>query len=1222
MVFIKQVIIQGFKSYKDQTVLPQFDPGHNVIVGRNGSGKSNFFSAIRFVLSDMFSNLRAEERQNLLHEGTGKGTVSGYVEIIFDNSDGRFPVDSEEVLLRRAIGLKKDEYFLNMKHVTKSDVINLLESAGFSRSNPYYIVQQGRVNALATMKDGDRLELLKEVAGTSVYDARREESLKIMQETETRRTKILEIIAYIDERLKELDAEKDELREYQRLDKERRCLEYAMYEIELNDTLKKVQQLEQQRIDGSRSSTEHHEKLRETQDQVNNTDKELRDTKQELDDLERERQQLEAERADDVKAKATAELTHAELQEVVLADNTQKQELEQTVSELDAHIETEKAKLQTAEGELIAAKQSEFELKTRLMQVQEEQQRLQSKQGRRSQFDSAQDRDKWINQTITQLEQTITSNNTQEASIQKNMAEIRQELAQMTAREKELAAMIQERKELIERSAKVLNDMANQRNTLHNSRRDMWKRDEELKKMGDKADDDLKRSETDLQTSINKATSVGLRAVRRLAQDHQIAGVYGPLLELFDCDDKVMTAVEVTAGNSLFDVVVDNSETASKLITLLNHERAGRVTFLPLSDLRTRPTSYPQSYDVFPMIERLKIHNPETRAAFEQIFGKTLICRTLEIASKIAREVDLDCVTLEGDRVNRKGAITGGFIDQRTSRIRCLKQIKSSRDVLDQCRQQRTDLDQERQELDQRISQVMSEMQKEETQRARNTDSVKTLSNELERIPAESRRLQTLQQEKQSNVVELQLETRRHRDRIASLQEELGTELAIDMSSQESRNLTHLTQEVRKIEKEISVLHATILELASRRSGIEIHLDSNLVKRRLECQSQLTELEANNREGELEQASAELDRISATVDQSLARQSSVAENIQKLQAKLQTLSAKIDQLKTREASVMSEMQESSKNIEKLVNKRNLLLDTKDDCMRKIRDLGPLSSDGKSYSGQTTAQLEKQKQKCMTQLKKFSHVNKKALDQYVNFTDQRDDLVKRKTDLDKGAKSIQELIQVLDQRKDEAIERTFKGVAKNFCQVFAELVPHGRADLVMMKKKKRAREASTSGMGMGDDDDDGDDDGDAGQAGDDGGDGSRIGQYKGVAIRASFTAAGDTHMLNQLSGGQKCLVALTLIFAIQRCDPAPFYLFDEIDANLDAAHRTAVATLIRKQSSQAQFITTTFKPEFLHAADRFYGVTYSNKISRIGIISQQDALDIIAEEAAKGEGAGQ
>ncbi|KIO22043.1 hypothetical protein M407DRAFT_79622 [Tulasnella calospora MUT 4182] len=159
-MYIKTLTIHGFKSYRDQVAIEPFSPGHNVVVGRNGSGKSNFFAAIRFVLSDAYTAMTREERQALLHEGVSVATtLSAYVEIVFDNSDNRFPTGKDEVVLRRTIGLKKDEYSLDKKSVQKADVMNLLESAGFSKSNPYYIVPQGRVRTTnssptSSMPDG------------------------------------------------------------------------------------------------------------------------------------------------------------------------------------------------------------------------------------------------------------------------------------------------------------------------------------------------------------------------------------------------------------------------------------------------------------------------------------------------------------------------------------------------------------------------------------------------------------------------------------------------------------------------------------------------------------------------------------------------------------------------------------------------------------------------------------------------------------------------------------------------------------------------------------------------------------------------------------------------------------------------------------------------------------------------------------------------------------
>ena len=169
------------------------------------------------------------------------------------------------------------------------------------------------------------------------------------------------------------------------------------------------------------------------------------------------------------------------------------------------------------------------------------------------------------------------------------------------------------------------------------------------------------------------------------------------------------------------------------------------------------------------------------------------------------------------------------------------------------------------------------------------------------------------------------------------------------------------------------------------------------------------------------------------------------------------------------------------------------------------------------------------------------MNKKAFEQYTNFTKQRDQLLTRREDLDKSAESIEELVQVLDQRKDEAIERTFKQVAKNFEEVFEKLVSAGRGRLIIQRRIDRDTEVTDV------------------ESDEEEGKKSEVDNYTGISIKVSFNSKSDEGLrIQQLSGGQKSLVALALVFAIQKCDPAPFYLFDEIDANLDAQYRTAVA----------------------------------------------------------------
>jgi structural maintenance of chromosome 3 (chondroitin sulfate proteoglycan 6) len=220
------------------------------------------------------------------------------------------------------------------------------------------------------------------------------------------------------------------------------------------------------------------------------------------------------------------------------------------------------------------------------------------------------------------------------------------------------------------------------------------------------------------------------------------------------------------------------------------------------------------------------------------------------------------------------------------------------------------------------------------------------------------------------------------------------------------------------------------------------------------------------------------------------------------------------------------------------------------------------------------------------LKKFSGVNKKAFEQFNNFTKQRESLMTRREELEASQKSIRELIEVLDQRKDEAIERTFKQVSKNFSEVFEKLVPAGIGRLVIQRKHDLPQN-----------------DGEA-----------SVENYVGVAISVSFNSKNDEQQrIQQLSGGQKSLCALALIFAIQQCDPAPFYCLDELDANLDAQYRTAVAAMIEELSENAQYICTTFRPEMIQVANKFFGVIFQNKVSSIQEITRDNALDFVEQE---------
>lgn len=253
-------------------------------------------------------------------------------------------------------------------------------------------------------------------------------------------------------------------------------------------------------------------------------------------------------------------------------------------------------------------------------------------------------------------------------------------------------------------------------------------------------------------------------------------------------------------------------------------------------------------------------------------------------------------------------------------------------------------------------------------------------------------------------------------------------------------------------------------------------------------------------------------------------------------------------------------------------------------------------------------------KANREIKRYSHVNKKALDQFVSYNEEKEKLLKRKEELDKGHQAIIDLMKALDHQKYEAIVLTFKQVSHYFQEIFKKLVTDGKAELIIRKGKHddsaaMATVGTGGGGGPGTDLDEEDDPSSSIP---------EVERFTGIGIEVSFTG-GDAQMkdMNQLSGGQKSLVALTLIFAIQKCDPAPFYLFDEIDAALDPQYRKAVADMIKGLSKDAQFITTTFRPEMLEAAERFYGVKFRNKVSHIDQVTKEEALDFVEDDQTHG-----
>eukprot|EP01038_Epipyxis_sp_PR26KG_P004963 gene4963-6938_t len=1223
---IKQVIISGFRSFRSQNEIESFSPKHNVIVGRNGSGKSNFFDAIQFVLlGPKYANLRQEDRQHLLHEGAGSSVMAAYVEIVFDNIDGRLSVESDEVVLRRTVGHKKDEFFLNRKRIQKSEVISLLESAGFSKSNPYYIVQQGKVSNLCVMKDQDRLNLLKEVAGTTVYEERREESLKIMQDTANKQQKVNEVLEFIEERLNELEKEKKELTEYEKYDKQRRAVEYNLYDKEYSKANEQLTQIELVRETERERQQNLYSDLREIQDELAGEEDTLAASKLGYDRLLNKRNGKGSELSALQIRKSTVEVEIIEVENLRKSKTSEINELMIQLKDIKINIESNSKHL-IDDIEPIFKQQSELlvEQNQRMLARHNRIETLYGKQGRGSQFSNVKDRNKFLQSQINNLNNIIKTKTVllekQTREVDDDMKRYDVETDHVIKAQAENRIKVARYEELI----KLIHNRIQHRNDIQEKRKSSWRELEQLQEKIQDAKQELERGKQQLNRALPRHITEGLAMVEQIAQDQDISGYYGPLIDNFTIKaDAFKVAVEVASGNALFHMLVDTDDTAAFFMKELDRRKAGRLTFLPLNRLRNLDITYPDSGDVRPLMTIALDYEPAVESAIKQVFGKKLLARDLDTAAHFSKEFRLDAITKEGDLVNAKGGFEGGFHDERISRINAVYKIREATLKLSELQLIENQLKEESESTQTEINDILRELQKLETEKEHLRTNTDQLMRELNLRNQQLVSNKISLDNRKKGLLILSSEISISLQQINDYENEQSLPMVEFLNNEERNELLLLEEEIRENKSIIESLESEVMKIQVIKEKLIADNNDNLLKRKIEIEEKLIILS----EGSLLKTFNNNDKMEIMIssqdnynnininddikinDMKIEKEyllsmitiisneiNEINERMKEKQIEINELEKSVEEKQLYEQEKLNNITEATKMQDKLLNKRTMLADTIQSRLKLIRDLGTLPKkevdEFKNYSDKT---LLKSLKDINEHLKKYSNINRKALDQYISFNEQRETLIERKQEMERDNESIQLLIDNLDSQKDEAILRTFREYGDGLTnEQMMDIDESGG----MSEGKASFQKSNVA-----------------------------ISTFQGIQVLVSFAGKdGQQYDMQQLSGGQKALVALALIFAIQRCDPAPFYLFDEIDQALDANYRAGVAKLIQRQvestTAPAQFITTTFRPELVAVADKCYGIALLNKVSNIYPLDKADAQNFVTnlmlEEEAVGK----
>ena len=603
------------------------------------------------------------------------------------------------------------------------------------------------------------------------------------------------------------------------------------------------------------------------------------------------------------------------------------------------------------------------------------------------------------------------------------------------------------------------------------------------------------------------------------------AADYFQVVDNFGCPEGLMTAVEQSAGGKLFHHVVESDKVATGILKEVNRRKLpGVFTFLPLN--RIRPKQRPafdrdQTKNAFPIMDKIECKD-EHNEVMEFVFEGALVCRDMKTVVQMAKVTGRDCITLEGDKSSCKGVLTGGYLDKEKSRLGGWVKYRGASLVVEELKDQLKQFGIQREDLIKSERRAVQKME-EVLRYVRQKESDLSEMEERLRTGGTSRELRSLVRLGEEQLGRLRRELRLLGQGVEELEAEVGAEMNSQITQEEKERCEELTRTRETLKKEFKVAHgkklvleAEYLDVSGKLKRADEELKAEKAKRKskedAEKALQLLEIELEEVKGTLLQeievhVKIEERRVEATEE--LEKTTKVLEDLESEEKRLSGIVAQEEAeiQKLLESAVRLRM-----NYSKLVNKRD--------------DLGGVGPELiQRYKGKGRKELGKLLEKVLAKIKKCRGVNQKADDQFATFTKEEEKFSRRRDELVATKAEVQHTLAMLDHQKTEQILYTYRQLYRNFATVFKELVPAGQGEVLLtgdFETESDEQQLETA-----------------------------------TGLSTSVTFAGDAEPrrnMEQLSGGQKTLVALAFILAIQRCDPAPFYLFDEVDAALDADYR--------------------------------------------------------------------
>ena len=1169
-MYLKSIEVHGFKSFANKIVF-DFHKGITGIVGPNGSGKSNVADAVRWVLGEQsVKQLRGSSMQDVIFAGTEnrKPLSYAYVAITLDNSDHQLAIDYEEVTVaRRLYRSGESEYLINGSPCRLKEVSELFYDTGIGKEG-YSIIGQGQIDRILSGKPEERRELFDEAAGIVKFKKRKATAQKKLENERDNLVRVNDILAELERQVGPLERQSEKAKTYLKKKSELKEYDVNMFLLESEQIRSQQKDVEDkfQIADAQlKESNADYEKIRTEYEQLGQSmaqmDEKINSIRENISNTSVMKEKLESQIQILTEQIHTAEMTDEHLQ-----------------SRLDA-IDQEKAQRSEQSATYIAEKEK---LDEQLLETQNRQNEAQEK------LAAVQQEIARCNQGIENGQKELYELLNNKAGIQSKQQRFDTMLEQINIRKAELGKRLLDRKTQEADLNTVLSDYQKELEAVSLEIIDLKKKEEELtgkeKEWRDKLRENGRKLEEN-QTAFHKQQS-RLESLKNIAERYDgygnsirkvmeqkasNPGLLGVVSDLIQVEKKYETAIETALGGNIQNIVTEDENTAKKMIGFLKQNRLGRATFLPLTSVSAKGNPKNETLldeeGVLGIANRLIKCDKKYDEVAAYLLGRVLVVDTIDHAIALAKKnhYSLHIVTLEGEYLSPGGSMTGGAFKNSSNLLARKREIEELEQKVDSIRKELSDLKNRREDIRTAIElnadeldQVKEELQQKylvQNTAKMNVDRAKQQRNESEAVftglMGEKQQIEQQIEEIDNNKKQILDEIEYSKKREQEINEEANEfqkilEEQAKLENEASQKLSNIQLETANIKQKVEFAQVNIDRINGEVEKFDVE------------RADLLENAAQSKE-DAKKKQQDIEEIKKTIAASGESHGKLEEELRESVAKKEQMSADYRGFFQKQEEISKRCNDLDKEIFRLNNQREKLKEAGEyqtNYLWEEYELTPhaaLELQNDIYDDLTA--LKKMVAEVKDEIRKLGDVNVNAIEEYKEVSERYQFLKGQHDDLVEAEQTLVGIIEDLDSGMRKQFSEKFAEIQKEFDASFKHLFGGGHGTLELVEDEDILE--------------------------------------CGIRIIAQPPGKKLQNMM-QLSGGEKALTAIALLFAIQALKPSPFCLLDEIEAALDDSNVTRFASYLNKLTKNTQFIVITHRRGTMAAADRLYGITMQEK----------------------------